>query len=194
MYVPISLLDGSVGVSVVVGVVVVDSAVYGNVCICTWTSCSYNVCGMHIIITALTTNQELCFTHCKHKSAGRLVHQYFLCVEVDTDADIPATCWLSTWWDRSSIYIWSAYSWCIPDINVVWYSIESQSGKSSEIVTVVVQCDGSQGDTCGEYKQQLPITPCTPLIIISDLVLLLSKVRIGQFKLCAITVDVMICV
>ena len=54
----------------------------------------------------------------------------------------------------------------LPDIKV---SIESQSGKASEIVNVVVQCDGSQGDSCGEYEvdreQQLPIPTSSPHII-----------------------------
>ena len=93
------------------------------------------------------------------------VHQHFLCVEVDVDTNIPATCWLSTWWDCSNIYMWIVCSWCIPDIIVIWYRIKSQSGKASEIVTVVVQCDGSQGDSCEEYEQQLRITPNTPPII-----------------------------
>ena len=45
------------------------------------------------------------------------------------------------------------------------YSIESQSGTASVTVTVVVQCDISQGDSCGEYEQQLPITTSTPLVV-----------------------------
>ena len=75
---------------------------------------------------------------------------------------------------------------------IMWMAsdIESQSGKASVTVTVVVQCDGSQGDSCGECEQQLPIPPNGPHIIITATVLLLSKVRIGQSKLCAITVDV----
>ena len=89
----------------------------------------------------------------------------------------------------SNIYTWGACSWCIPDIKVIWYSIESQSGKASDTVTVVVQYDGSQGDSCREYEQQLPIPPNGPHIIIIATVLLLSKVRISQSKLCAITVD-----
>ena len=49
------------------------------------------------LLTACT--QEFHLTNCKCKSASKLVHQYFLCVEVDIDADSPATCWRSTWWD-----------------------------------------------------------------------------------------------
>ena len=52
-----------------------------------------------------------------------------------------------------------------------------------------MQCDGSQGDSCGEYEQQLPITPSTPYIIFTAAVLFLSKVRVYQFKLGTITVD-----
>ena len=137
------------------------------------------------LLTAYT--EEFHLANCK---ASELVHQYFLCVEVDIDTDIPATCWLSTWWDWSNINIWGAYGWCIPDIKVIWYSIETQSGKASDTVTVVVQCDGSQGDSCGEYEQQLFTTPTTPHIIVSGLVLLLSKVGVSQFELCSITVDV----
>ena len=58
-----------------------------------------------------------------------------------------------------------ACSWCIPDIKVIWYSIESQSGKASDTVTVVVQCDVSQGDSCEEYEQQLCSTPGRPLVV-----------------------------
>ena len=82
-----------------------------------------------------------------------------------------------------------ACSWCIPDIKIIWYSIECQSGKTLDTVTVVVQCDGSQGDSCGEYEQQL-ITSSKPYIIISRLVLLLSNVRISQYKLVTITVEI----
>ena len=55
--------------------------------------------------------------------------------------------------------------------------IEAQSGKASEIVTVIVQCDGSQGDSCGEYEQQLPIPTSSPHIIYLVIVvsLLLGK-------------------
>ena len=77
-----------------------------------------------------------------------------------------------------------------PEIQVIWYSIEYQYGKASDTVTVVVQCDGSQGDSCGEYEQQLFTTPTTPHIIVSRLVLLSSKVGISQFELCSITMDV----
>ena len=88
--------------------------------------------------------------------------------------------------------MWGACSWCIPDIIVIWYSIESQSGKASDTLTVVVQCDGSQGDSCGEYEQQLPITPSTPHITGTESVLLLSKVRVSQSKLGTITVDIIV--
>ena len=47
----------------------------------------------------LTTSEELYFTNCKREIAAVLVHQYFHSVEVDIDADITVTCWLSTWWD-----------------------------------------------------------------------------------------------
>jgi hypothetical protein len=53
-----------------------------------------------------------------------------------------------------------------------------------------VQCDGSQGDSCGEYEQQLPITTSRPLIIFTSLVLLSSKVGISQFEGYSITMDV----
>ena len=72
----------------------------------------------------------------------------------------------------------------------MWYNIESQSGKASDTVTVVVQCDGSQGDSHGEYEQQLSIATSTPHIIISGQILLLSKVGISQFELYSITMDV----
>ncbi len=91
----------------------------------------------------------------------------------------PVTCWLSTWWDCSNIYIWGVCSWVIPDIKVIWYRIESQSGKASVSVTVVVQCDGSQGDCCGEYEQQFPITTSRPQTIVDWTVLFLSKIRVG---------------
>ena len=57
-------------------------------------------------------------------------------------------------------------------------------------VTVVVQCDGSQGDTYGEYEQQFSITPSTPYIIFTAAVLYFSKVRVYQFLLGTITVDI----
>ena len=136
------------------------------------------------------THEKLCFTHGKLETTAEFVHQHSLSVKVDTDADTPATCWLSTWWYCSNSYIWGACSWYIPNIIVIWYSKESQSGKASVTVTVVVQCDGSQGDSCGEYEQQLPIPPSNPHIIYTATVLLLSKVRISQFKFCTITVDV----
>ena len=134
--------------------------------------------------------EKLHFTHCQLVGTTKFVHQHFVCVEVEIDTDIPATCWLSTWWYCSNINICEAYSWSIPDIKVIWYSIESQSGKASDTVTVVVQCDGSQGDTCGEYEQQLLITPSIPHIIVTATVLILSKVRISQYKSGTITVDV----
>ena len=89
----------------------------------------------------------------------------------------------------TSQYTLGACSWCIPDIKVIWYSIEPQSGKASEIVTVVVQCDGSQGDFCREYEQQSPIPISTPYIKVPGLILPLSKVGISQFELCSITID-----
>ena len=84
-----------------------------------------------------------------------------------------------------------ACSQCNPDIKVIWHSIESQSGKASEIVTVVVQCDGSQGDSCREYEQQSPIPINTPYIKVLGPIPLLSKESdgISQFELCPITVD-----
>ena len=72
--------------------------------------------------------------------------------------------------------------------------MESQSGKASDTVTVVVQCDGSEGDSCGEYEQQLRIIPSGPHIIVTATVLLLSKVGIIQFKLGTIAVNVFFCV
>ena len=150
---------------------------------------------MHYILEgqSLTTAiKELHLADCKHKSTAIFVHQYFLSAEVDVDADIPATSWLSTWWYCSNIYnLWIAYTWCVPDIKVIWHSIESQSGKASVTITVVVQRDGSQGDTCVEYKQDLCITTSNPPIMFTSLVLFLSKVRISQLKLCAITMDVL---
>ena len=53
-----------------------------------------------------------------------------------------------------------------------------------------MQCDGSQGDNCREYEQQVPVTTSRPQIIVYALVLFLSKVEISQFKLCTIAVDV----
>ena len=53
-----------------------------------------------------------------------------------------------------------------------------------------MQCDGSQGDSCGEYEQQLISTPSSPHIIVATGVLLLSKVEISQFELCSITMDI----
>ncbi len=114
---------------------------------------------MYILTNA---NEELHFTHCKLETATILVHQHSTCVEVNIDADAPATCWLSTWWDCSNIYILMACSWCIPDIKIIWHSKESQSEKASGTVTVVMQCGGSQGDSCGEYEQQLCSTLSTP--------------------------------
>ena len=90
--------------------------------------------------------------------------------------------------------MWHACSWCIPDIKVIWYSIECQSGKASVTVAVVVQRDGSQGDSEREYEQQLPITTSTPHVIVAAPVLLLSKIRVSQLKLSTITVGVIICV
>ena len=72
------------------------------------------------------------------------------------------------------------------------YIIEmfSTTFRNSPESLVVVQCDGSQGDSYGKYEQQFPSTPSTPLIIISAPVQLLSNIGISQFKLCSITVDV----
>ena len=47
----------------------------------------------------LHADKEFHLTNCKLKSAAILEHRYFLCIEVNIDADIPATCWLSIWWD-----------------------------------------------------------------------------------------------
>ena len=90
--------------------------------------------------------------------------------------------------------MWGVCRWCLPDIKVIWYSIESQSGTASVTITVVVQCDGSQGDFCGECEQQLPITTSRPCIVVSTLILLLSIVGISQFELFAITMDIMFAV
>ena len=150
----------------------------------------YTTNNIRQILTAVI--EELYFTYCKDKIASKLIHQHFLCVEVDIDANVSVTCWLSTWWCCSSIYTWGACRWYIPDIKVIWCSIESQSGKASDTVTVAVQCGGSQGDSCGEYEQLLLIPPSTPHIIDTASVLLWSKVRISQFKLGAITVNVFI--
>ena len=54
-----------------------------------------------------------------------------------------------------------------------------------------MQCDISQGDSCGEYEQQLPITTNSPHIIVAAVMHLLSKVGISQFELCSITMDIM---
>ena len=69
-------------------------------------------------------SEELHLTHCKLETAAELTHQHFLCVEIDIDADIPATCWLSTWWHCSNFYISVLCSCCIPDVKTIWYSIE----------------------------------------------------------------------
>ena len=59
--------------------------------------------------TELLTCKKLYLTNCKRKGTVMFVHHDFLSdIEVDTDADIPATCWLSTWWDCSNIYMWGA--------------------------------------------------------------------------------------
>ena len=71
----------------------------------------------------------------------------------------------------------------------VWCNIECQFGKASDIVTVVVQYDGSQGDSCREYEQQLPITARRPPVILTATVWFLSKVGISQFELCPTTMD-----
>ena len=120
------------------------------------------------------------------------MHQHLHCIEIDIDADTLATCWLSTWWIWTNTYILSAWDWCIPDIEVIWYSIESQFRTASVTIAVivVVQYDGSQGDSCGEYEQQLPITTTSPHIIVCSPILLLSKVGISQFELCIITMDI----
>ncbi len=89
----------------------------------------------------------------------------------------------------SNIYKLGTCHYCIPDIKIICYGIESQSGKASAIVTVVVQCDGSQGDSCGKYEQQLPITASRPPVILTATVPFLSKVGSSQFELCPITMD-----
>ncbi len=68
--------------------------------------------------------------------------------------------------------------------------MESQSGKALITVTVVVQCDGSQGDSCGEYiyEQQLRATTLNPHVIVR--ILLSSKVRVNQFNLGIIAMDI----
>ena len=59
-------------------------------------------------------------TNCKLETATELVHQYFLSVEAHINADIPATCWLSTCWDCSNIYMWmSCACKSIPDIKII---------------------------------------------------------------------------
>ena len=108
---------------------------------------------VYMQINALTAAVEkLNFTHLQPKITTIFVHQYFLSFEIDTDAGIPATS-LSTWWNCSNIYTYSVCSCCIPDVKIIWYSKESQSGKASQIVSVVMQCDGSQGDSGREYEQ-----------------------------------------
>ncbi len=52
---------------------------------------------IYIILVLTSANEELYFNHLKHKTGKKLAHQYSVCVEVDIDADTPATCWLSTW-------------------------------------------------------------------------------------------------
>ena len=111
-----------------------------------------------LTVSLVNADEKLHFTQSKCKITSVFVHQYLLCGEVDIDTDIPTTCWLSTWWHCSNIYKAVTCRYCIPDIKVIWYSIESQSGKTSVIVTVVVQCDGSQVDSCWEYEQQLVTT------------------------------------
>ena len=88
--------------------------------------------------------------------------------------------------------MWIACSWCFPDIKVIWYSIESQPGKASDAIPVVVQCDGSQADSCRQYEQLLAIPCSAPHIIVTAPILFLSEGRISQFKLCAITMDVIL--
>ena len=59
-------------------------------------------CQLLIIIReSLTTPIEHHLTNCKLKRAAKNIHQYFVCIEGDINADIPVimTCWLSTWWD-----------------------------------------------------------------------------------------------
>ncbi len=92
---------------------------------------------IHVHIQLLV--KKLNFTQCKLEATA-ILEQHFACVEiiVGNDADTPATCWLSTWCDCSNIYMWIVYSWCMPDLKVIWYSIESQSGKASVTVTVLV--------------------------------------------------------
>ena len=71
-------------------------------------------------------------------------------------------------------------------------SKEYQSGTASVTVTVVVQCDVSQGDSCGEYEQQLLITPSIPhnKKWLYTPYRIGASVRIAQFKLITIAVGI----
>ena len=65
----------------------------------------------------------------------------------------------------------------LPSAAVPPYSSEFQTGKTktSGIVTVVVQCDGSQVDSCWEYEHQFTIVchiNIIPNIIVTAIVLL----------------------
>ena len=107
---------------------------------------------IHVYMWSLTAvGKELHFIHGKTEDTSRFVHKDFCCVEVESKVDVSVSRWLCTRWHCSNFFI--AYFWCIPDVKVIWYSIESQSGKTSYTVTVVVQCDGSQVDSCWEYEQ-----------------------------------------
>ncbi len=111
------------------------------------------------------TSEELHFTHCKLETATCtiLVHQHFLVLTLTL---------------------------MLTFFKVIWYSIESQSGKASITVTVVVQCDGSQGNSCGEYEQQLRTTTLNPHTIVSILILLSSKAGVNQFNWGTIAMDI----
>ena len=52
----------------------------------------------HKLSNVLTcTFEKLHFTNCKLDTTTILIHQYFLCVEINIDTDTATTCWLSTW-------------------------------------------------------------------------------------------------
>ena len=88
------------------------------------------------------TSEKLHLTNCKLEISTGLVHQHLPCVEAEINADIPATCWFSTWWHCSHFCKSIACSWSIPDVIVIWYSTEYQFGKTSDTVTIVVQYNG----------------------------------------------------
>ncbi len=137
---------------------------------------------MHLwILTCAFTSEDL--------------HLLYVEVDIDTVTDIPATCWLSTCMMRLQQRLATCGSLVVDAFQTSKSSsgtgsIEFRSGKASGTVTVVVQCDGSQGDSCGEYEQQLRTTTLNPHVIVSVLILLSSKVGVNQFNWGTIIMDI----